>query len=62
MTQNGTKRVHNNYEDDDEGKASKIPKTLAEKDSTKRLIVILEKASLETVKVCCSRMLIPCRC
>ncbi|KAL5466726.1 hypothetical protein EMCRGX_G030874 [Ephydatia muelleri] len=51
MTQNGTKRVHNNYEDDDEGKASKIPKTLAEKDSTKRLIVILEKASLETVKV-----------
>lgn len=52
MAQNGTKRVHNNYEDDDEGKASKIPKTLAEKDSTKRLIIVLEKASLETVKVC----------
>ena len=29
----------------------KIPKTLKEKDSGKRLIVILEKASLETVKV-----------
>ena len=29
----------------------KIPKTLKEKDSGKRLIVVLEKASLETVKV-----------
>jgi len=29
----------------------KIPKTLQEKDSGKRLIVILEKASLEAVKV-----------
>lgn len=29
----------------------KVPKTLKEKDSGKRLIVILEKASLEAVKV-----------
>lgn len=29
----------------------KVPKTLKEKDSGKRLIVVLEKASLETVKV-----------
>jgi rRNA small subunit pseudouridine methyltransferase Nep1 len=29
----------------------KMPKTLKEKDSGKRLIVVLEKASLETVKV-----------
>jgi hypothetical protein len=29
----------------------KLPKTLAEKDTAKRLIVILENASLETVKV-----------
>ena len=29
----------------------KMPKTLKEKDSSKRLIVVLEKASLETVKV-----------
>ena len=29
----------------------KIPKTLKEKDTGKRLIVILEKASLEAVKV-----------
>ncbi|CAB4045936.1 ribosomal RNA small subunit methyltransferase NEP1-like, partial [Paramuricea clavata] len=28
----------------------KMPKTLKEKDSGKRLIVVLEKASLETVK------------
>ncbi|XP_062501471.1 ribosomal RNA small subunit methyltransferase NEP1-like [Corticium candelabrum] len=33
-----------------EPKPPKIPKTLKEKDSTKRLIVILEHASLETVK------------
>lgn len=30
----------------------KIPRTLQEKDNGKRLIVILENASLETVKVC----------
>ena len=29
----------------------KVPRTLKEKDSGKRLIVILEKASLEAVKV-----------
>ena len=55
MSQAGTKRVHNSYENDDEGKASKIPKTFVEKDTTKRLIIVLEKASLETVKVCCFR-------
>ena len=37
---------HNEFE-----RPHKIPKTLKEKDSGKRLIVILEKASLETVKV-----------
>ena len=47
------KRLKNNYEEDDEQKArpKKIPKTLVQKDSEKRLIVILERANLETVKV-----------
>lgn len=37
--------------DDEYERPRKIPKTLKEKDTGKRLIVILEKASLETVKV-----------
>ncbi len=46
------KRVTNDYETElDTSKPRKIPRTLAEKDSEKRLIVILENASLETVKV-----------
>ena len=46
------KRVRNDYEDDPGiSKPKKIPKTLVEKDSEKRLIVILENASLETIKV-----------
>ena len=47
------KRVRNDYEEDlgSASKPKKIPKTLAEKDSEKRLIVILENACLETVKV-----------
>ena len=36
---------------EDEFRPPKMPRTLAEKDSAKRLIVILENASLETVKV-----------
>jgi len=35
----------------DEGKAPKVPKTLAEKDAAVRLIVILAEASLEAVKI-----------
>ena len=38
-------------EDNEFERPRKIPKTLKEKDTGKRLIVILEKASLETVKV-----------
>lgn len=34
-----------------EQKAPKIPKTLIEKQNEKRLIVVLEQASLETVKL-----------
>lgn len=46
------KRVRNDYEEDvGPPKPKKIPKTLAEKDSEKRLIVILENACLETIKV-----------
>ena len=45
------KQVQNEYEAEEDPKPRKIPKTLAEKDSEKRLIVILENASLETVKV-----------
>ena len=46
------KRLHNSYDDEDSDRPRKIPKTLVEKDSQKRLIVILEKANLETCKVC----------
>lgn len=47
-----SKRVRNDYEDDPGiSRPKKIPKTLVEKDSEKRLIVILENASLETIKV-----------
>ena len=46
------KRVQNNYdEDDDDGRPRKIPKTLKEKDSQKRLVLVLERANLETIKV-----------
>ena len=45
------KRIRNEYEDDDSGKPKKLPRTLVEKDSEKRLILILENASLETIKV-----------
>jgi len=46
------KRKVNQYDSElDSHKPQKIPRTLAEKDSQKRLIVILEKASLETIKV-----------
>ena len=38
-------------EEVEERKPQKIPRTLAEKDRLKRLIVILENASLETIKV-----------
>lgn len=53
------KRLHNSYDEVDDDRPRKIPKTLVEKDSQRRLIVILEKANLETVKVCKKR--IPCR-
>lgn len=46
------KRVRNDYEEDlGPAKPKKVPKTLTEKDSEKRLIVILENACLETIKV-----------
>ena len=46
------KRVQNNYEEDEEDcRPKKVPKTLVEKDSQKRLIIILERANLETIKV-----------
>lgn len=46
------KRVRNEYEEEEEGgRPKKIPRTLAEKDSQKRLILVLENASLETIKV-----------
>lgn len=45
------KRAFNDYEETDNSKPQKIPKTLIEKDSQKRLIVILENANLETIKV-----------
>ena len=45
------KRIRSEYEDDDSGKPKKLPRTLAEKDLEKRLILILENASLETIKV-----------
>lgn len=46
-----TKRIRNDYEEEEEGKPHKIPRTLVEKTKDKRLIVVLENASLETVKV-----------
>ena len=46
-----SKRVRNDYEEEEDGKPKKIPRTLTEKSQDKRLIVILENASLETVKV-----------
>ena len=46
-----SKRVRNDYEEEEEGKPNKIPRTLEEKTKGKRMIVILENASLETVKV-----------
>merc|ERR1711931_495107 len=53
--QNDIKREHNNNNDsssdDDEGPTpSKMPKTVRPNDQQKRLIVVLENASLETVK------------
>ena len=45
------KRVRNEYEEEEGGRPKKIPRTLAEKDSQKRLILVLENASLETIKV-----------
>lgn len=49
---NGKRKVRNEYEAElDTGKPKKIPRTLAEKDTQKRLIVVLENASLETIKV-----------
>lgn len=48
----GKRKVRNDYEGElDSHKPKKIPRTLAEKDTQKRLIVVLEKASLETIKV-----------
>ena len=49
--QRGAKRVQNEYEEEDLGRPKKIPRTLEEKDSQKRLIIVLENASLETIKV-----------
>uniref|UniRef100_A0A1X7VND0 Ribosomal RNA small subunit methyltransferase NEP1 n=1 Tax=Amphimedon queenslandica TaxID=400682 RepID=A0A1X7VND0_AMPQE len=47
-----TKRVQNNYDEDEEdGRPKKIPKTLKEKDSQKRLVLVLERANLETIKI-----------
>ncbi len=51
MASSTTKRVLNDYEEEESVRPKKIPRTLAEKDSGKRLIVILENASLETIKV-----------
>ncbi len=48
----GKRRKRNDFEAELESqKPKKIPRTLAEKDIEKRLIVVLEKASLETIKV-----------
>ena len=48
----GKRKIANEYEDDvDSHKPKKIPRTLAEKDKQKRLIVVLENASLETINV-----------
>lgn len=45
------KRIRNDYEEEEDGRPRKIPRTLVEKTKDKRLIVVLENASLETVKV-----------
>lgn len=46
------KRVQNDYDEErQDGKPKKIPKTLVEKDSQKRLVIVLERANLETIKV-----------
>ena len=48
----GKRKSANDYESElDSHKPKKIPRTLAEKDKQKRLIVVLEKSSLETIKV-----------
>ena len=48
----GKRKVRNEYAEElDTGKPKKIPRTLAEKDTQRRLIVVLENASLETIKV-----------
>ena len=48
----GKRRKRDEYEAELESqKPKKIPRTLAEKDAEKRLIVVLENASLETIKV-----------
>ena len=51
VTQPLKNKMASREEEDDYEKPRKIPKTLKEKDSGKRLIVILERASLEAVKV-----------
>ena len=46
------KRIRNDYDDNGEdGRPQKIPKTLVEKDTQRRLIIVLERANLETIKV-----------
>ena len=56
MERSHKKRLKNNYEEDEEdeeekARPKKVPKTLAQRDTQKRLIVVLERANLETVKV-----------
>jgi len=46
-----SKMASEREQEEDYDRPCKIPRTLKEKDSGKRLIVIIEKASLETVKV-----------
>ena len=51
-TTTGKRKVANEYESElDISRPNKIPRTLSEKDKQKRLIVVLENASLETIKV-----------
>lgn len=45
-------RTNEEAELEESGSKPKIIKTVHEKDDSKRLIVILENASLETLKVC----------
>lgn len=48
----GKRKIRNEYETEaDAHKPRKIPRTLSEKDTQKRLIVVLENASLEAIKV-----------